>query len=163
MLKLIAILPTELNHKINHFLCCVWYLNRIRFNMSNGPTLFPNRMLQINHKKSTALSHNIVNVTRVLKFVRKLSGSQAIHAIDDNLQSICQVIGVVRVSCQISSELPLKHVTSGRIVVVLNSDSSLLNFTKFRSIRPKQIEILYRRRMHRGNIKQCHIRIHTRF
>src|SRR5690606_4081887 len=138
VLEVVSISLTELEDLLDDLRGRLRDLDRVSLNMSNRETVLLHEVLQVDHEQSATLSHDIVDVSRILERIVELRRSQTIDDVNDNLQSIGQLIGLFLI-CEMTRELPTEHLLGGLEVSMLNSNSSSLQSREVLSVLTKEV------------------------
>src|SRR5690606_2327955 len=121
VLEHIAVASAELEDLLDDLRCCVGDLDGVGLDVSYREALLLHVVLQIDHKQSTTLGDDVVDVARILEAVVELRRGQAIDDVDNNLQRIRELVCflfVREVTCQLTAE----HGLSGIEISMLDCD-----------------------------------------
>ena len=130
--------------------------------MGNSKASLLDLMLEVDHKQGSAFSYDIIFVSRISERMVKACRSQTIHRVDCNFQCLCQIScsGFVR---QILSQSTIQHLLCFIKLLMLDSDTSLKNIIESLGVfGSKQVFSNDTARMHRSNVKQSNVAVHTR-
>ena len=167
MLKGVTISLSVIHNKLDNLRCRIRNLDRVRLNVSNSKAPFLYLVFKVNHEQSSSFGYNIIFVSRITERILEVSRSQTIYRVDCRLQSICQILRChlsVNDLLDIWCQLPIQHMIDFVPSFVFDADSSFHNVTEgSRKFHTEQNFCNCTMRMHRGNIQQCHISVHTRF
>ena len=95
MFEVITIPLAERSHLIDDVFVRIRNLNGVRLDVGYVVTLLLHVVLQVNHEQCATLGYDVILVARVSELIVELSRREAIHDVDNNLQRIGKVLGVL--------------------------------------------------------------------
>ena len=126
VLKGVAILLTIVHDELNNIGVRIRDLDRICLNMCDRITTLVDLVLEVDHEQSSTLGYDVVLVANITEWVVELSRCQTIHAVNRNLQSLCQVSGCYLI-IEVLSKLSIQHLTSLVKILMLDCDTCISN------------------------------------
>ena len=162
VLKNITVHLAVVHDELNDLRRSIGDLDRVRLDVSNNKAPFLNLVLEVDHKQGSTLGDNIIFVAVVMERVLEAGRSQSVNGVDGDFQRLCQSIGGTLVR-QILCQSAVQHLACLVKLFVLDSDTSIADLTKpLRIDRPKEIFCDDTGGMHRSNIQQGDVSVHTR-
>ena len=166
MLKCVAVSLAEIHNKLDNLRRRIRNLDGVGLDVGNRVSTFLYLMLQIHHEQSPTLSHDIVNVSRITERILERCRSQTINRIDRGLQSISKLLRchlTIDHLLNIRCKLAIQHLVHNLPSFMLDADTTLDNVTeRCCKLHAEQNFCNRTMRVHRSNIQQCIISVHTR-
>ena len=168
MLENITILTTILVYKVENIIRDIRNLNRVCLDVGNNESTLLDLTFQRLHEQRAALGHNIIVVTWVAEWIAELRGRQPVHRVNDNFQRVSQVIPSIIGSTGHNSlcernQFAIQQFLQSFNVLVLNVHTSVLQVLEVFCVFAKVLFSNQTRRMHRSNIIQTDVAVHTGF
>ena len=162
VLENITVHLTVVHDELNDLRRSVWNLDRVRLDVSNNKAPFLNLVLEVDHKQGSALGNDIIFVTVVMERILEAGRSQAVNGVDGDFQRLRQGIGGTLVR-QILCQSAVQHFASLVELLMLDGNTSIADFTESLGVdRAKEIFCDDAGGMHRRNIQQSDVSVHTR-
>ena len=134
--------------------------------MSDRISAFLHLIFQIYHEQSSTLRHDIINVSRITERILERSRSETVNGIDCRLQSICKLLRchlAIDYFLNVRSKFTIQHLIHDVPSLMLDTYTTLDNIAeRCRELHSEQNFGNRTMRMHRSNIQQCNISVHTR-
>ena len=161
VLELVPVLLTELHDLGDDLRRSIRNLDRVGLNMGDRETSALHELLEIHHEQSTSLGDDVVLVVWITERVREARSRQTVHAVDRDLQSIRQCLGIV-LTLQIWRQRTVQHLLSRVVLTMLDGHTSSLNIGELLGVRTEQIQVLNRGGVHGSHVEKCDIAVHAR-
>ena len=165
--KNITILFRIVQAELNDLLCRIRDLDRVCLDVRNCESTGLHLISEVDHEQSTTFCDDVVHITFVTERIVELCRCEAINRVNDRFQCQSQIIG--------RHLTPLNHI-NGFVQTTIQHGPSLIKlsmlygntgvFDLFKALRIDRTEQLLcndRTWVHRRNIQNHNITVHTRF